>query len=148
MAALVTKRTRIAADLAKLEESGETQLSRTDPDARLLSKSGQVVSGYNVQIAVDDKHKLIVASAVVNDGNDTGQLHAIAVEAKQNLNVATLRATAVKNGNRVIVDTAPPYIRVMRETLYHVVCRCQAAELGLCRRHVRMSYLCQIEMSY
>jgi transposase len=94
MAALVTKRTRIAADLAKLEESGETQLSRTDPDARLLSKSGQVVSGYNVQIAVDDKHKLIVASAVVNDGNDTGQLHAIAVEAKQNLNVETLRATA------------------------------------------------------
>jgi hypothetical protein len=52
------------------------------------------VSGYNVQIAVDDKHKLIVASEVVNDGNDTGQLHAIAVAAKQNLNVETLRATA------------------------------------------------------
>jgi transposase len=94
MAALVTKRTQIAADLAKLEESGETQLSRTDPDARLLTKNGQVVSGYNVQIAVDDKHKLIVASEVVNDGNDTGQLHAIAVEAKQNLDVETLRATA------------------------------------------------------
>jgi transposase len=94
MAALVTKRTRIATDLAKLEESGQTQLSRTDPDARLLSKNGQVVSGYNVQIAVDDKHKLIVASEVVNDGNDTGQLHAIAVEAKQNLNVETLQATA------------------------------------------------------
>src|SRR5215831_8636550 len=68
MGALLEKRARIKADLATLEESQETQLSRTDPDARLLSKSGQVVAGYNVQIAVDDKHKLIVASEVVNDG--------------------------------------------------------------------------------
>jgi transposase len=94
MAALVEKRARIAADLAKLEDSGETQLSRTDPDARLLSKNGQVVAGYNVQIAVDEKHKLIVASEVVNDGNDTGQLHVMAVAAKENLGVSTLQATA------------------------------------------------------
>jgi transposase len=94
MAALVEKRAQIAADLAKLEGSDETQLSRTDPDARLLSKNGQVVAGYNVQIAVDEKHKLIVASEVVNDGNDTGQLHAIAVAAKEALGVETLQATA------------------------------------------------------
>ena len=94
MAALVEKRTRIATDLAELQERGETQLSRTDPDARLLSKNGQVVAGYNVQIAVDDKHKLIAASEVVNDGNDTGQLHAIAVAAKENLCVETLQAAA------------------------------------------------------
>jgi hypothetical protein len=41
-----------------------------------------------VQIAVDDKHKLIpafarTASEVVNDGNDTGQLHAMAEAAKR-----------------------------------------------------------------
>jgi transposase len=94
MAALLEKRGRIESDLAKLEESGETQLSRTDPDARLLSKNGQVVAGYNVQIAVDEKHKLIVASEVVNDGNDTGQLHAIALAAKETLGVETLQATA------------------------------------------------------
>jgi transposase len=35
---------------------GETRLSRTDPDARLLAKTGQSVSGYNVQIAVDAAH--------------------------------------------------------------------------------------------
>ena len=59
--------------------AGRTVLSRTDPDyARLLSKNGQSVAGYNVQIAVDDAHKLIVASEVVNDGNDTGQPHAMA----------------------------------------------------------------------
>jgi hypothetical protein len=47
-----------------------------------------------VQIAVDDKHKLIVASEVVNDGNDTGQLHAMAQAAKQALGVAALTAVA------------------------------------------------------
>jgi Transposase DDE domain len=47
-----------------------------------------------VQLAVDDKHKLIVASEVVNDGNDTGQLYQIAKAAKQALGVETLQAVA------------------------------------------------------
>jgi len=83
-----------ATDLAKLADSGDGQISRTDPDARLLAKHGQIVAGYNVQIAVDDKHKLIVASAVVNEGNDTGQLHAMAEAAKAALGVAALTAVA------------------------------------------------------
>jgi transposase len=91
---LLEKKVEIEADQAKLNESGETQLSRTDRDARILSKKGQVVAGYNVQIAVDDKHKLIVASEVVNDGNDSGQLHAIALAAKEALGVETLQAVA------------------------------------------------------
>ena len=80
--------------MVRLEERGETQLSRTDPDARLLSKRGQVVAGYNVQIAVDDRHKPIVASNVVNDGNDSGQLHEMAMSAKEALGVETLQAAA------------------------------------------------------
>jgi hypothetical protein len=52
------------------------------------------VAGYNVQIAVDDKHKLIVASEVVNGGNDTGQLHKMAKAAKEELGVETLTALA------------------------------------------------------
>ena len=102
IAALMAKRAGVQADLAQLEASGQTQLSRTDPDARLLSKNGRVVAGYNVQIAVDDKHKLIVASEVVNDGNDTGQLHAMAKAAKEELGVTTLTAladTGYYNGN-------------------------------------------------
>jgi len=94
VAALVAKRTALKADLAQLEESGQTQLSRTDADARLLSKNGQVVAGYNVQIAVDGKHKLIAASEVVNDGNDTGQLYDMAKAAKEALGVETLTALA------------------------------------------------------
>jgi transposase len=94
LAALRQRRATAVADLAKLEASGDGQLSRTDPDARLLAKSGQIVAGYNVQIAVDDKHKLIVASEVVNDGNDTGQLHPMAQAAKRALGVAALTAVA------------------------------------------------------
>jgi hypothetical protein len=94
LAALRQRRAAAAVDLAKLADSGDGQLSRTDPDARLLAKHGQIVAGYNVQIAVDDKHKLIVASEVVNDGNDTGQLHAMAAAAKQALGVAALTAVA------------------------------------------------------
>src|SRR5437868_3963024 len=94
LAALLARRAAVATDLATLEASGATQLSRTDADARLLSKNSQMVAGYNVQIAVDAKHKLIVASAVVNDGNDTGQLHALAQAAKQALGTATLQAVA------------------------------------------------------
>ena len=94
LAALKERRAQTQADLKRLEQSGEAQLSTTDADARLLSKSGQLVSGYNVQIAVDEKHKLIVASEVVNDGNDTGQLYEMAKAAKEALEVETLEAVA------------------------------------------------------
>jgi hypothetical protein len=90
----MAKRSRAEADLARLEASGETQLSVTDPDARLLVKNGQAVAGYNVQSAVDDKHKLIVASEVVNASSDVGQLHAMAKAAKDALEAEALQALA------------------------------------------------------
>jgi transposase len=93
-AALLARRAAVAADVAQLEASGETQLSRTDPDARLLSKTGQSVSGYNVQIAVDAAHKLIVAAEAVSDGNDTGQLHVMAQAARAAMGADKLRALA------------------------------------------------------
>ncbi|MFZ0672220.1 MAG: IS1182 family transposase [Pseudolabrys sp.] len=94
VAALMAQRSRAQADLARLEASGETQLSLTDPDARHLVKSGQGVAGYNVQVAVDDKHKLIIASEVVNDSSDVGQLHAMAKAAKEALDAEALQALA------------------------------------------------------
>ena len=94
VAALMAQRSRAQADLARLEASGETQLSLTDPDARHLVKSGQGVAGYNVQVAVDDKHKLIIASEVVNDSSDVGQLHAMAKAAKEALDAEALQVLA------------------------------------------------------
>jgi transposase len=94
VAALMARRSRAQADLDRLEASGETQLSLTDPDARLLVKSGQGIAGYNVQAVVDDKHKLIVASEVVNDSSDVNQLHAMAKAAKEALDAETLQVLA------------------------------------------------------
>jgi transposase len=94
LAALMDKRAKAKASLDRLEQSGETQLSTSDADARLLSKRGQSVAGYNVQIAVDERHKLIIASEVVNDGNDTGQLYEMARAAKEALGAETLEAVA------------------------------------------------------
>jgi transposase len=94
VAALMAKRAQAQAELNELAASGESQLSRTDGDARLLTKNGQTVAGYNVQVAVDDKHKLIVTSEVVNDGNDTGQLYNMAKAAKEALAAETLQAVA------------------------------------------------------
>ncbi len=70
--------------LGGMESQGETQQSQTDKDARLLSKSGQKVAGYNVQHSIDSRHKLIVAHEVTNDGNDVKQLLPMA---KQTLEV-------------------------------------------------------------
>jgi transposase len=94
MAELMARRSRAKSDLDRLEESGETQLSKTDPDARLLVKNGQGIAGYNVQSVVDEKHKLIVASEVVNDSSDVGQLHAMAKAAKEALDAKALQALA------------------------------------------------------
>lgn len=60
--------------LQQLEDNGETQLSRHDPDARRLRKEGSALVGYNVQCVMDGAHKLIVTHAVTNAGNDLGQL--------------------------------------------------------------------------
>jgi transposase len=86
---------RQAQTQARLEKSGgDTQVSETDPQARLLSKRGQTVAGYNVQIAVDSKNKLIVCNEVVNEGNDSQQLAAMAIKAKETLGVEHLEVDA------------------------------------------------------
>jgi transposase len=94
VSALMAKRSRAQVDLDRLAASGETQLSLTDPDARLLVKSGQGVAGYNVQAVIDDKHKLIVASEVVNDSSDVNQLHAMAKAATEALEAESLQVLA------------------------------------------------------
>jgi len=79
-----------------LNKSGETQYSTTDKDARILMKKtdkGPTV-GFSLQIAVDEKNKLIVAHEVVNDGNDTQQLANIAIKAKNAMGVGKLEALA------------------------------------------------------
>ena len=60
------------------------QISLTDPDARAMATSGKDtgIAGYNVQVAVDAKHHLIVAHEVTNVGHDRGQLANMAGQAQ------------------------------------------------------------------
>src|SRR5689334_25399180 len=108
--ARTTKSTRLKEKLAKLEEemqrlkalevqmlaTPDQQISLTDPDARSMATSGRGsgVVGYNVQVAVDTKHHLIIAHEVTNDGSDRRQLANIATQAKQVLGVNELQAVA------------------------------------------------------
>ena len=61
---------------AKVAAAPDGQVSLTDPDARSMATSGRGtgIVGYNVQVAVDTQHHLILAHDVVNDGHDRTQL--------------------------------------------------------------------------
>ena len=76
--------------------SPDEQISLTDPDARSMATSGRGsgVVGYNVQAAVETDHHLIVAHDVVQTGNDTSQLAAMAGKAKTALGLDKLDVVA------------------------------------------------------
>jgi transposase len=76
--------------------SPDQQISLTDPDSRSMATSGRGsgVVGYNVQVAVDTEHHLIVTHEVTNDGSDRAQLANIACRAKEALGVDELEAVA------------------------------------------------------
>ncbi len=69
--------------LEQLTASGESQISLTDPDARAMVTGQKVVVGYNAQVAVDAKHKLIVEQHVTNAATDMGLLASTAGAARE-----------------------------------------------------------------
>jgi transposase len=80
--------------LDQLKTSGESQISLTDPDARAMVTHGKTTVGYNAQVAVDAKHKLIVEQHVTNAGSDLGLLAQTAGAAKALLGAERIDAVA------------------------------------------------------
>lgn len=78
----------------QLKQSGQTQVSLTDPDSRKMPTGQGSHVGYNVQIAVDEKHKLIVAHEVTNAVTDRDQLASMAETAKATIGAETLAVVA------------------------------------------------------
>jgi transposase len=107
---LALKTTRLKEKLEKLKEEmaklaayekqmltlPDQQISLTDPDSRSMATSGRGsgVVGYNVQVAVDTEHHLIVTHEVTNTGSDRSQLANVAKQAKAVLQVEKLEAVA------------------------------------------------------
>lgn len=85
-----------SAMLADLVVSGESQMSLTDPDARGMATQPKVGVGYNAQVAVDARHKLIVEQYVTNSGSDLGFLAQTASAAREVLGVEQIDAVADK----------------------------------------------------
>jgi len=119
--ALKTKTSRLKEKIEKLKEqmrrleilkvdmlaAPDQQISLTDPDARSMATSGRGsgVVGYNVQIAAETGHHLIVTHEVTNDGSDRSQLSPVAKEAKATLGVEKLDAVADRgyfNGEEIL----------------------------------------------
>src|SRR5262249_54095474 len=108
--ALTLKKGRIKEKLEKLKSemdkleaieqqvlaSPDKQISLTDAASRSMATSGRGsgIVGYNVQIAVDTEHHLIVHHEVRNVGTDRAQLASTATAAKEALGVDKLEAVA------------------------------------------------------
>ena len=74
----------------------DQQISLTDPDARAMATNGKGTGmvGYNVQVAVDAKHHLIVAHEVTNVGHDHDQLASMGAQARAEMGVESLDVLA------------------------------------------------------
>ena len=102
--------------LHRLIDSGESQISLTDPDSRAMLNNQRVEVCYNVQATVDSKHKLILDYEVSNEGTDYGHLSEMARRAKEILGVEKLEALADKGYysaeqiKECVEDGVTPYI--------------------------------------
>ena len=92
---LQTRKKAYEGILETLAETGETQVSLTDPDSRLMVKLNSHKMAYNVQTAVDSKNALIVDFEVTNT-TDKGNMHSLASKCKKVLETDELTSLADK----------------------------------------------------
>jgi len=93
IAALREKQEWHAELLAQLNEE-QKQISVTDPESRKMPTAQGMVVGYNAQVAVDARHKLIAADVVTNEVTDLKQLANVALAAKGNLELKQTEVVA------------------------------------------------------
>jgi ElaB/YqjD/DUF883 family membrane-anchored ribosome-binding protein len=105
-----TKSERLREKIAKLREqmadfqalevdvhaAPDQQISLTDPYCRAMATNGKGTGlvGYNVQVAVEAEHHLVVAHEVTNVGHDRAQLEPMARKAREAMGCEELTALA------------------------------------------------------
>ncbi|NOD64913.1 MULTISPECIES: IS1182 family transposase [Ruegeria] len=82
----------------RMDETGETQVSLSDPDARSMATTPRMprVVGYNVQTAVEAENHLIVAHEVTMHGYDRDALSMMAAAARDAMALDRIEAIADK----------------------------------------------------
>ncbi len=66
------------------EKASEVQVNVTEPEARIMKQSGGgFAPSYNLQLATDEKQKIIVSAVVSDSGTDTGLLGEVMDEVQQ-----------------------------------------------------------------
>ena len=106
----------------QVEASPDKQVSRTDPDARSMATSGKGtgIVGYNVQVAVDAEHHLIVAHEVTNVGSDRAQLASMGRKAREATGCEEVTAVADRgyfNGDEVLACEGTGVLPCVPKTL-------------------------------
>lgn len=94
IAALQAQRARLQSQARELAARGLKQLVATEPEAKLMRTPQGHAVAYNAQVAVDAKHKLIVAFELTNEGNDQQQLYPMAVAGKAAVGAAAVTVVA------------------------------------------------------
>ena len=106
----------------QVEAAPDQQISLTDPDARSMATSGKGtgIVGYNVQMAVEAEHHLIVAHEVTNVGNDRTQLLAMGQQARDVMGCEDITALADRgyfNGDEVLACEGTGVLPCVPKTL-------------------------------
>ena len=91
---LADRRNQYQMYVQELAEKGELQKSLTDPDSRMMLSKGKLEVCYNVQTAVDSKHKLVVDFEATNSVTDKNMLSKMASAAASAMESEMLTATA------------------------------------------------------
>lgn len=69
----------------QLQDSGKKKINATDPDAVFMKTGSGIRTCYNAQIAVDEKHQVIVAARVTDQPSDTELLLPMVEQAEKTI---------------------------------------------------------------
>ena len=109
----------------QLNDSGQSQISLTDPDARSVVLHRNIINvGYCVQAGCDEKHKLFVNNDT-GSVNDTNALSSMAIDAKELLRVETMNTltdkgyTTAKHLDKCVENGITPYSSPKQHSSQH-----------------------------
>jgi hypothetical protein len=92
---LKEQRQQLQQRVREMADQGIKQHVATEPEARLMRAAHQDFKvAYNAQMAVDARHKLIVAFDLINEGNDSRQLYPMAALGKDELQAKCVTVVA------------------------------------------------------